>query len=720
MKTIEKTPSTAPVRQSSVGMPAWVWPVAIVLGGLTVVVAGLAAGVTGVQQLSDPGGLTRWGLPITKVIHSLAWATTVGALVFACAILPRWAGPSYQIRRAVHRGETVNLNEHPTYTRVMLIASISSVIWTLSALSQLVFTYSDMAGMPLNASPEFSIGLVDFVLSIAVGRAWFAMTLIAAVVTSLIFGLRGATSMAFTAVLALIGIVPMALIGHSSSGDDHFAAVNSIGLHLLGVLLWVGGLLVLGLSATTLIGQDRARETAGSGVADQPLVYVVLARFSVLAALSIMTVALSGVINADIRMNSINELALPYGVLIVAKFLITVLLALVGFAHRQVVIPQLKTGSAEPGPGAKRLLWRLIGVEVVLMVVITTVAVILARTEPPKPEEEPPEASPARLLTGYELPPELTFDRWFTEWRLNWLWVAIIVFLALWYLRAFLRLRRRGDNWPVLRLVSFMAGLVVLMWVTSGAPAVYGMILFSAHMVAHMTLTMIAPLFMVLGAPITLAMRSLPARADGTRGPREWMLWLLQSWWAKLVTHPIFAAINFAGSILIFYYTPFFGFALDQHIGHELMNFHFLITGFIFASVMVGIDPLPHRPNYPLRLVLLLATMVFHAFIGVAMTGSESLLEAEWFSAIGRDWGPSAIADQQIGGAIMWGIGEFPTVIMAIITVVQWRRHDLAVAARRDRRADRDGDAELQAWNQMYAQMATEDEYYADSSSRHQ
>src|SRR5699024_11204642 len=178
--------------------------------------------------------------------------------------------------------------------------------WTFSALSQIVFTYSDVAGMPVNTSEGFSEGMLDYVLAIAVGRAWFWMTIIAAVVTSLVFALRTPTGMAWATGLTLIGVVPLALVGHSSSGDDHFAAVNSIGLHLLGVLLWVGGLVLLAMLAPTLSGTAQLRPKAAKNNT-QPLVYTVLSRYSAVAGVAIFLVAASGVANAAIRMENLNH-----------------------------------------------------------------------------------------------------------------------------------------------------------------------------------------------------------------------------------------------------------------------------------------------------------------------------------------------------------------------------------------------------------------------------
>lgn len=694
------TKTTTPTTQS----PNWLWPVAVITGVAFLIVIGISSGVTAVQQLSDPGALTRWALPATKIIHNMAWSLTFGALMFAAIILPRFTAMP-------KRGRPVadDAKEHPAYTRSLHIASVSAVIWTFSAIAQIIFTYSDVAGMPVNTSEGFSSGMLDYVLAIAVGRAWFWMTIIAAVVTSLVFAVRTPTAMAWGAVLALLGIVPLALVGHSSSGDDHFAAVNSIGLHLLGVLLWVGGLVLLAMLAPTLSGTSQLKPKIKKGHT-QPLVYTVLTRYSAIAGVAIALVAGSGVANAAIRMENIEHFMAPYGQMVLLKGALTVVLGLIGLAHRVRVIPRLKTGTTQPPENTRKILWRLISVELVIMVGIMTTASILGQSEPPKPEEIPPDASPARITTKYELPPELTAVRWITEWRFNWLWVAIVIFLAIWYIRALQKLAARGDKWPIARTIFFFIGLAILVWDTSSAPAIYGLVLFSAHMVNHMILTMLIPIFLVLGAPITLALRSIASRKDGTRGLREYMLAVLNSKYSKVITHPIFAAVNFAGSLVIFYFTPVFEFALRYHIGHELMNTHFLLTGFIFASVMIGIDPLPNRPTYPLRLVILIATMVFHAFIAVALTGSDSLLMAEWFSAIGRDWGLPAIDDQKMGGAIMWGTGEFPTVAMALIVLYRWRTEDIQHAKRRDARVDKYGDADLDELNEYYARMAASQE----------
>nr|WP_246310557.1 cytochrome c oxidase assembly protein [Nesterenkonia sandarakina] len=689
---------------------------ALCAGLLALIVTGVLSGSTAPSELSDPGAPTRWGLPVARFIHHLAMATAIAAVILAAVAVPPQAGPR---RRRKLAGEGAAA-EHPLFTRTMQIAGLAGVVWTVAAVAVLVLTFSSLSGLALSSSDSFAAGFFDYVQSIPTGQAWAAVVLIAAVFATFVTAVRAPAGLFFIAVLGLTAIVPMALVGHSASGDDHYAAVNSLGLHLLGVVIWVGGLVVLALLSPAL-SRDAA-QTRVSGVAapvteasprsaEAPatqapgMTETLLRRYSTLAGLALITVAASGVINASLRIETLEQLtATSYGLMISAKLLATLALAGIGWMHRSWIIPRLGSGARPSG-----LLFQLILVEIAIMAAVIGISSILGRTAPPVPEELPPDATPARTLTGYDLPPEPTGSLWLTLWRPDWLWVAVVVFLAAWYLLAMVRLRRRGDSWPVLRAASWLFGLLVLLWVTSGGPAVYGMVLFSGHMIQHMTLTMVAPLFMVMGSPVTLALRALDVRTDGTRGPREWILWLVHSRFSKVITHPIVAAVNFAGSLLIFYYTPVFGLVLEYHVGHELMIFHFLATGYIFALVLIGQDPLPARPAHPMRLIILLATMVFHAFLAVAMTSSDQLIQAAWFGNMGHDWGFTALEDQRSGGELMWALGEIPAILMSFVAGVIWSRDDKRETKRLDREADRTGDAELHDYNDMFAQMAERD-----------
>ena len=684
------------------------------IAGLAALFVGLAAalifsGAAAAREVSDPGALVRWGLPVSKAIHNVAVATVIGGLIFAVGILPR--------DRTGSRSKQRDAPEHPAFTRALGVAAAAGAVWTLSAIAVLVLGYADIAGQGISGDPEFTRSLVYFMTDIETGRAWLTVVIIAAVVTTVLFGVRSRGGLALTLILALIGLVPAALIGHSSSSSDHEGAINSLGLHLVGVSAWVGGIIMLALLSGVLGGPGAGGRNKGASAGTPDITEPTLRRFSSLAGFAFALVFASGVINASIRLTTWSDLfGSAYGQLILAKTAAVLVLGGIGLMHRRWVIPQL--GNRAMGRSARRVLWQLVIVELIIMGATSGIAVALGRSAPPQPTTFAPDASPAFLLSGYELPPELTPERWLTEWRPDWLWIAVVVFALVSYFLGVRKILQRGDSWPWFRTVNWAIGLVVLTYVTSGPPSVYGRILFSAHMVDHMALTMVAPIFLVLGAPMTLALRALTPRRDSSRGPREWLLIIIHSKFSQLVTHPLFAAANFAGSIVLFYYSDAFGYAMRDHVGHELMNLHFALTGYIFVLTMIGTDPLPRRAPYPMRLLLLLATMGFHAFFGVAIMGGTGLLAADYFGNLGRPWGPSALLDQQMGGAVAWGIGEVPTLLVAIGVAIMWSRSDARESKRTDRAADRNNDADLTAYNDMFAKLAERDARLAERNSK--
>ena len=251
--------------------------------------------------------------------------------------------------------------------------------------------------------------------------------------------------------------------------------------------------------------------------------------------------------------------------------------------------------------------------------------------------------------------------------------------------------------------------MLLLAFITSGSLNAYQEYLFSVHMVAHMLLTMAVPIFLVPGAPVTLLSRAVQKRADESRGVREWVLWAVHTKYAQFISHPIVAGVLFASSLVVFYFTPIFGWSTREHIGHEWMVVHFLITGYLFVQSLIGVDPGPHKIQFPLRIMLLIGVLAFHAFFGLALMTGNGLLLPEWFGAMGRTWGVTPLEDQQIGGAIAWGIGELPTAALTIIVSVQWFRSDAREARRLDRAADRGGNKDLEDYNAMLNKLADRD-----------
>ncbi|MFC4554646.1 cytochrome c oxidase assembly protein [Georgenia faecalis] len=661
---------------------------AAVLGGgvlaLVALVAGLAfSGAAAASAVLDPGALVRWGVPVVQVVADSATAVTLGALALCALVLtPPGRAPTPAHARATPDGAPA-----PAWRAASRVAVVAAVVWTLALLGRLVLTYARTAGVPLD-DPGFGAGFAQFVTEIPLGRSLALATALTAGVAVVSVAVTSMTGAGIAAVLAAIALVPTALTGHAAGSESHELAVSALWVHVVAVSVWAGGLVVLCLVAPRL--RDDLPPAA--------------TRFSRLVGWCFALVGVSGVVSGAVRLGNLADLATPYGLLLVAKAVLYLLLGLAGWAHRRATLPRVAGDAWRSGP-----FWRLAAGEVLLMGAVMGVAVALASTQPPTPAQAPAVHSPAHEITGYAVPPVPSPLTWLTQWRPDLLFAVAAVAAVVVYLRWVVRLRRRGDAWPWPRTLSWVLGAVVFAWVTSGGPAVYGQLLFSAHMLAHMLLAMVVPIFFVLGAPLTLAFRALPRRPDGSRGPREWLLTLVHSRVAQFFANPLVAALNFAGSMIVFYYSPLFELALSTHLGHVLMVVHFTLAGYLFANVLIGVDPGPTRPPYPMRLLLLFATMAFHAFFGVAVTQATTLFAADHFAGLGLPWRVDALADQEVGGAIAWGVGEFPTVVLAIAVALSWARHEERTARRDDRRADRDDDAELAAYNARLAELAGRD-----------
>lgn len=661
-------PSTSTRRLPGAGAAAGL------LVALVAATAGASFSGAAAPALLDPGAVVRWGLPLTTVVTELAAAVTIGSLVLAAFVLPRRSG------RTPGDGHA-----WPTSG---VVASVAAGVWTVVSVARLVLTYAAIAGRPVGG-PGYGAELGLFVTSVSLGRTLLGITVVAALTCVVALLVTRPVGAFLAALLATSALVMLSTSGHTVGATNHELAVSSLFLHLAGAAVWIGALAGLALLAGRL-GRDLAPSVA---------------RFSRIAAWCFVAVAVSGAVNAVQRLDEVGDLATPYGLLLVAKIVLFAALGVLGGLHRRLVVRRL-TGAADLGARVPTVFWRLVAVELAIMGAVSGVAVALGSTAPPADVAPPRYPTPAEIVTGHPLPPAPTAELWLTSFRWDLLPALGCLAAVVVYTRWVLRLRRRGDAWPVHRTLSLLGGMVLLAWTTSGGPAVYGHVLFSAHMLQHMALVMVVPILVVLSAPVTLAARALPARADGSWGPREWILGLVHSRWARLLANPVVAAVNFAGSMFVFYFTDAFELALTTYLGHLVMVAHFTLAGYLFVNALIGVDPGPRRPGYALRLLLLFATMAFHAFFGLALVSSEVLLAPRWFGLLGRPWGPSALADQHAGGAIAWGVSELPMLVLAIAVAVAWTRDDERTARRQDRAADRDGDAELTEYNAMLARLA--------------
>jgi cytochrome c oxidase assembly factor CtaG/putative copper export protein len=570
--------------------------------------------------------------------------------------------------------------------RAARLGTVASGVWAVGAALLVPLTISDVSGQPLTAQLNpVTLWSVAGLVNTADAWRWTAV-LAAAVMLASLAVLRWSWTPLLLAG-SLVTLVPLGLTGHSAAGGSHDLATNSLLIHLIAVSLWAGGLLVL------LVHAIRGGQHAD----------LAARRLSALALWCFVAMALSGVVNALVRVIPSDLATTGYGRLVIAKFVALCLLGFVGWRQRRTGVAAL-----QEDPSARGGLIRLALIEAAVFGVTFGIAVGLGRTPPPPPPIVNPSIPEVAIGYGFAGPP--TAARVLLDWRFDLLFGTAAIVLAALYVAGVLRLRRRGDRWPPGRTLSWLLGCAALLFVTSSGVGRYMPAMFSMHMAAHMLLSMLVPILLVLGGPVSLALRALPTAGRGEPpGMREWLLVALHSRLSRFLTNPIVATVLFVGGFYGLYLGGLFDAAVGSHVGHVAMNLHFLLSGYLFYWVVIGVDPTP-RPIPPLaKVAVVIASLPLHAFFGVVLMGTSEVLGGSFYRSLQLSWHTDLLGDQRLGGGIAWAAGEIPLVIVMIALLVQWTRSDQRTARRLDRAAERDGDAELAVYNAMLAELARRD-----------
>ncbi|WP_372492474.1 cytochrome c oxidase assembly protein [Salinispora arenicola] len=623
--------------------------------------------------LPDPGPTTAWLLPTARLGMQVSAVATVGLLLAVVVLSPRDDG-----RRL-----------SPIGYRRLRAAAVAATSWGAASVVALCYTLVDLFGLP--ASQVLSLrAVLNFATTVPLGQSLAlsgALALAAAVVAATSLRPGGALA---ALLLALGALVPPVFTGHAAASGNHQLAVSGLLLHVLPVTVWAGGLLALAV-------------TSRGTTAD---LAIAVRRFSPLAVGCLAAVGLSGLLSAAVRLTSTADvMGTRYGYVLLIKAAALVAIAAAGLAHRRRALPALAAGRRGP-------FLRVAAVETLLFAAAIGTSVALSRTPAPIGEDT---EDAATALLGFPMPPPMSVDTLATAWLPEPLIIAAVLVAAGFYTAGVWRLHRRGDSWPVSRTALWLVGCALIIVATSSGLARYGPLLFSIHMIQHLLLMMLAPIMLALGGPITLALRALAPSTDPRwPGPREWLQTALHSRVSRALTNPVVALVIYVASLYLMYFTGLYELALRSHAAHLAMVGHFLGAGYLFFWVVIGVDPAPRRIPHPLKLILVLISMVLHAFLGVTLMQSTTLIAENWWIALERPWGPTPLADQRTAGGIAWSFGELPTVVVLGALMRQWMKADEREARRRDRAADRaeaEGreDAELAAYNRMLADLAERD-----------
>ena len=568
--------------------------------------------------------------------------------------------------------------------KVRALLKIASAIWVVGAFGTIIFTLAQILGTTLSDALDITV-LRSFITQISLGKYLAFQALMAAVVLVFSFATKKIESLIILLALSIAGLVAPVFESHAASSGSHSLVIGSLVIHVIALSLWVGGVFALGTLSPT----------------DRP---IAVPRFSQLALWSAITVVLSGSINAWARLNFVDAWNSSYAFIVLGKILATIVLLWIGYLHRKTLSNK---SSINWGGFAK-----LLTVEAAIMAVTVVMGTWLSTSaSPDRPGVQ--EFSPALSIVGIPTPPAPTLSRILFSYEPNALMIGVLGLMVALYIKGVVVLTKRGDKWPIGRTIAFALGIAATNFATSGGLGLYAQFSFSYHMMSHMVLGMIAPIGLVLGAPMTLALRTLPqGRNSQERGVRGSLVAALHSRIGVIYTNPIVALAIFDGSLFALYFTDLFAVLMQSHVGHLFMSLHFLAAGFLFFFI-IGLDPNPRRVHHLVQIVILFAAMSIHAFFSVALMSTTTLIDQGFYESLQTPWLGDALADQKLGGSIGWAMGEIPILIALVATFINWMRDDSREAKRIDRNTARQAAMgqpdDLANYNQYLQELAQRD-----------
>ena len=565
-----------------------------------------------------------------------------------------------------------------TNTKLVKKTKVFLLAWLLSTFAFVLIQISYLLQQPLASSFDLTV-IRSYLTQTAIGKSYIVQ--IIGIILILSVALRRVITTYLCLLVGLIAIVAPVFQSHGSSSGRHGLAIGALVIHVIALSFWVGGLFGL-----TQLNKEQK--------------LIALPRFSELALWSAITVVITGAATAWTRLDSIEAWQSKYGAVTLLKISLAVILVGFGALHRRWIIK-----SDFPS------VFRLVTAEIAIMFATIFVGSWLSTVAPPNRVVE---STPALLITGIAMPEAPNLTRVLLAYDADGLMLALLIFAVALYIKGVLILSRRGVKWPIGRTIAFAIGISAVDFATSGGLGVYSRFAFANHMMSHMVLGMIAPIGIVLGAPITLALRTLPqARNKEEWGVRGAFIAILHSKLSRVYTNPVVALAIFDGSLFALYFTPLFGNLMQGHSGHFFMSLHFLLAGILFFQVLIGIDPMPNKIPHLVKIIIIFAAMSIHAFFSISVMSATTLLDNGFFALLERPWATDLLADQKLGGSIGWAMGEIPILLALLATFMQWQRADKNEANRIDRAADRAAamgeDDELAQYNRYLAQLNRRD-----------
>ncbi|NKY56986.1 cytochrome c oxidase assembly protein [Nocardia flavorosea] len=548
----------------------------------------------------------------------------------------------------------------------------AATIWLVTAVALIPVTAADIGGT--TTVELLRAGTLGPLLDASEKpKAWVVVALLAAIVALVARLTLSWLGAAATLLFAAIGVLPPVLVGNAGEGPGHDYATGAVLLFQPALSVCCG---LLWCASAHLRRGGAHRDT-------------VIHRVRMLTTGCLIVAAATGLLLVALLLPPDRMVTTGYGRLVLGAAILGVLVALLAWRSGREGI---RAGDMFGVAGAT---------------VLVAIAVLAAAGVRPAPAFEGRRFTAHEAFIGFDIVEPPTALRLLTFWRFDMVLGSAALAGIVLYCAGVLCLRRRGDGWSPRRTLSWILGCLTLLVATSSGIGAYGYAMFSLHMITHMTLNMVVPVLLVLGAPMTLLLRvTRPAGKGELRGVREGVLAVLHSRPSAVLAHPGFSIPVFVVTLYGLYFTSLFENLISYHWGHVLMNVHFLIVGYLFYWAIVGIDPGPRRLPHLGRLGMLFAIMPFHAFFGVVVMSTATVIGGRFYTNLQLPWGIDLLADQHAGGGIAWVSGEVPVLLVVGALLTQWITQDRRTAVRTDRKDETYGDSDLDAYNAMLAELA--------------
>ena len=638
-------------------------------GGLLVwLVAGQIAGSPPLPGRLQAEPFTIYLSAVADYAARLAAALTLGALAGAVAFVRPAPGatrdaPARRLTRlAAHAGQ-----------------------WWLWASVLLTFANAAYVnGVPLRLTLRPDAWWA-FVSSSPSALAWLLSAVVAAAAVIVAFGARSLAAPTLALLAGVLALVFVAVTGSVTVGANHDWATDAAIWQTLGAVP-----LVAACAAVLLVGdapgpgRPEGASASPTGAGRRVHRYHRLVPWLVVPA----ALGLGGV--AWQQLAGQSPLASPYGLVVLAQGGVLALL-LAGWAARALSGRFTLASMARDG-----------------VLLVAWLALASAENHLPSPRFLVPQSVQINYL-GYEMPIPVDAVRLLGPGRPNWLWIGLSVACLAAYAAGVLRVRRRGGAWPAGRTIAWTAGWLLMAYLATSGFWEYSTAVYSWHMFVHMTVNMLVPVLCVLGGPLTLVREASLDRGADLPGARELVQAVASYRPFARVFNPALLWLNYVGSLFLIYYTPLFPWLMRYHWAHQLMLLYFMVTGYLFFNLIVGVDRLFADLPHLVRLAMVISIMPFHALFAVGIMSSQSLIGADFYRTIAISWVPDLMADQNIAGQITWILGEIPLFIVMIALAAQWFAHDKDENRRLDAAEDTGADHSLDAYNDMLAELAHRD-----------